>query len=603
MNKSDSLFYKITQSLIWNTLILLFSSSAIAVFSLLLAIGNGQQAMFFDYFHYPLTFLLNWLPVLLIQALLWFLFARQWIAFFLTGIIVLVASAGNYFKLVIRYEPFLASDIPYISTAMGVSGEYSISLNTRLILIIISTIILLVFMLFFAKRKPGFMARIIGVMLLLASVIPLWKYVYSSEKLYTSSYIVQRDYDREMYKTASKGFLYPFIYSIKEAFFVDPPEEYNSNEIAAFLSGYPDHDIPENNKPNIIAIQLEAFSDLRTIGVEGITEEAYAVYDALKQESLHGTLVVNVNGGSTIDTEQCFLTGDYAYYKIREDSPSFVRYLRNQGYRTVGGHPFYSFYGRQYTNPMLGFEDYRFVENYSGYPDIEQLKPGRNFSDCFFFDTILSQYTELAESGNPVFSFNVTMQGHSPYETNEFLFGDSWFNGKSYSRTTDCVINNYLGSLADTQNYLSLMINSLRDRKEPVIVVLYGDHKPWLGDDACVAYELGINYDLSSQEGFLNYYSTEYLIWANSAAREKYNLTTGNGPVISTCYLFPLLFRELGIDGCGYANYLLERMETLNVITSRGVVFEDGKLTDQLSSSGAEALQMAEYIQYMHARG
>ncbi len=105
MSKSDSLFYKITHSLVWNLLLLVLSSAAIAVFSLLLAIGNGQQAMFFDYFHYPLTFLLNWLPVLLLQIFLWFLFGRQWIAFLLTGVLVLTASIGTYFKLVIRYSP------------------------------------------------------------------------------------------------------------------------------------------------------------------------------------------------------------------------------------------------------------------------------------------------------------------------------------------------------------------------------------------------------------------------------------------------------------------------------------------------------------------
>ena len=603
MYKSGSYFFKITHSFIWNILLLILSSAAVAVFSLLLAIGNGQRVMFFDYFHFPLTFILNWLPVFLAQTLLWCLFGRQWISFLLTGILVLTASAGNYFKLVIRYEPFLASDIPYITTAVGVSGEYNISLNTRLILILICMALIFVFMLLFAKRKPGFASRIIGIVLILASIFPLWKYVYSSEKIYTSNYIVQRDYDREMYKTASKGFLYPFIYSIKEAFFVDPPEGYDSGKTAAFLASYPDRDIPENSKPNIIAIQLEAFSDLRALGIEGISDDVYAYYDRLKKESFSGTLVVNVNGGSTIDTEQCFLTGDYAYYKIRKNTQSFVWYLKNQGYQTVGGHPFYSFYGRQYTNPMLGFEDYRFVGSYNGYPDIEQLKPGRNFSDCFFFDSILSQYIELSESGSHVFSFNVTMQGHSPYDTEEFLFGDNWFEGKSYSLTTDCVINNYLGSLADTQHYLSLMIDALRDREEPVVVVLFGDHKPWLGDDSCVAEELGVNYDLSTQEGFLNYYSTEYLIWANQAAKEQYNLTVGNGPVISTCYLFPLVFKELRIKSCGYANYLLERMDILNVISSRGVVFENGKMTDQLTSAGKDFLQIAEYIQYEHAKG
>ena len=162
-------------------------------------------------------------------------------------------------------------------------------------------------------------------------------------------------------------------------------------------------------------------------------------------------------------------------------------------------------------------------------------------------------------------------------------------------------MNNYLGSLADTQHYLSRMIDALRSREEPVVVVLYGDHKPWLGDNSCVADELGVNYNLSTQEGFLNYYSTEYLIWGNSSAQEKYCLNNSSGPIISTCYLFPLLFKQLGIDGCGYADYLMERMNTLNVITSRGVVFENGEMSDQLSSSGEDLLQMAQFIQYEHS--
>lgn len=603
MNKSDTFLYRTAHSFVWNLIMLILSSVGIAVFSLLLAIGNGQQAMFFDYFHYPLTFLLNWLPVVFLQALLWCLFSRQWIAFLITGLIILTASVGNFYKLIIRYEPFLATDIPYISAALGVSSGYSLSINTRFILIFVCMMILLAVMILFARSKPAAITRIIVIILILVSVIPLWKLVYSSDRIYTGNFIVQRDYDREMYKTASKGFLYPFIYSIKEAFFIEPPEGYDSDKTADFLSAYPDHDIVEGNKPNIIAVQLEAFSDLRTSGIDGISNEAYSYYDSLKKEALHGTLVVNVNGGSTIDTEQCFLTGDYAYYKIRKNTPSFVWYLKNQGYNTVGGHPFYSFYGRQLTNPMLGFEDYRFAGSYSGYPDIEQLIPGRNFSDCFFFESILSQYVELADSGKHVFSFNVTMQGHSPYETDNYLFGDSWFDGRSYSRTTDCMMNNYLGSLADTQQYLSKMIHALDSRPEPVIVVIYGDHKPWMGDDSCVAEELGVDYDLSSTEGFLNYYSTEYLIWGNHAAKEKYNLSVGNGPNISTCYLFPLLFREIGWDYCGYANYLLERMDVLNVISSRGVCFEKGIMTGDLSPAAENQLKMAEYIQYMHITG
>ncbi len=600
MENKTSRFGSFTRSAVWNVLLLILSSFVTASLSLLLAIGNGQQNMFFDYYRYPLTFLLNYLPVLLLEALLWCAAGRLWIAYLISGCFILLMSAGNYFKMVIRYEPFLFSDIYFIRTALGVSGDYGIALNTRLLLCIAALLAGTVFLFFLARRKPAVRTRILAAALLLLSLLPLW-FVWSSDSIYSSSAIVQRDYDREMYKTASKGFLYPFIHSISDAF-TSPPEGYDEEEVRSFLDSYADTPIPEDARVNIIAVQLEAFSDLRTMGIDGISEEAYRYYDELKKESISGTLAVNVNGGSTIDTEQCFLTGDYQYNKIMNTYPSFVWYLRNQGYRTVGGHPYYSFYGREYTNVYLGFEDYRFCSTYDGYPDIEQLSPGRNYSDCFFFDSILEQYRLLTEEGENVFSFNVTMQGHGPYSTEEYLFGDSWFRNEECSESTRCILNNYLGSLADTQAWLEPFLEALREDPRPVAVVLYGDHKPWLGDDSSAVTDLGIAYSSSDEEGFLNYYTTDYILWANDAARERTgNDFTGEGPMISTCYLFPLLFENLGWDGCGFCNYLLDRIDTLNVITSNGIyyegsVFRTGKET--LSDASAEALRRADAVQY-----
>ena len=52
---------------IWNAAALLLSSAGITVLSLMLGLGMFDIEFFFDYFRHPLIFLLNWVPVLLLQ--------------------------------------------------------------------------------------------------------------------------------------------------------------------------------------------------------------------------------------------------------------------------------------------------------------------------------------------------------------------------------------------------------------------------------------------------------------------------------------------------------------------------------------------------------
>ena len=61
----------------WNVFWLLLSSAGITCLSLLLAIGMFDKELFFDYFRMPLLFLLNYLPVLLLQVFLFCLLVSR----------------------------------------------------------------------------------------------------------------------------------------------------------------------------------------------------------------------------------------------------------------------------------------------------------------------------------------------------------------------------------------------------------------------------------------------------------------------------------------------------------------------------------------------
>ena len=63
-------------------------------------------------------------------------------------------------------------------------------------------------------------------------------------------------------------------------------------------------------------------------------------------------------------------------------------------------------------------------------------------------------------------------------------------------------------------------MEALRASSEPIVLLVYGDHKPGVGDVPASLRELGVDLDLRSWEGVKNYYSTTWLIWANDAACE-----------------------------------------------------------------------------------
>ena len=143
------------------------------------------------------------------------------------------------------------------------------------------------------------------------------------------------------------------------------------------------------------------------------------------------------------------------------------------------------------------------------------------------------------------------------------------------------------------------MIDELREDETPVVVVLYGDHMPWMGDNNCIYTELGLDFDLSTEQGFMDYYSTEYLIWANDSAKKALgNDFTGEGPRISSCYLMNVLFEQLGWEGNAYMKLSNSVKERIPVINSGDLYIENGEYTKTLSDEGmklAEKLSFAGY--------
>ena len=365
----------------------------------------------------------------------------------------------------------------------------------------------------------------------------------------------------------------------------------------AIVEQYQDAAIPADRRVNLIGIQMEAFVDLSRYNIQNLSPETYRAFHTLEQMSYTGNLITDIFANSTTETEWAVLTGGNMHDDFKVKTNSVAWYLKGQGYTANGSHPcLETFYDRKNVNPNLGLDDYLFTENYY-YQFI--TKGARVAYDSVFFPDLQKRLgSYFASSQKPLFSFNVTYQGHGPYETQKVYWNANFCTGP-YSQACRNALNNYLWCVHDSGNYMLSFVNYLNTLKQPVVLFLYSDHKPWMGNSNEYYRELGINLDLNTEEGFRNYYSTWYLFWANDAAKAMLGQNfVGKGPDLSPCFLMDHLFQMLGWQGSDYMQAQREIANTLPVLHTKGWVKENGVLTPNPSNAAMDLMDKFQQLSY-----
>ena len=587
---------------LWNGLLMLGAALALGLLCLMLAPAQYGWELFYDYLDHPALVALNLLPPVVLMALLYGLSGRAWLAYALTSLPVLGLAAANAYKMFFRDDPVIAADLLLLGEAGNMAGKYQLFLFGKLAAALGCALVSALLLALLARGRPlgRFRAGIAGTALACAAALsPL----YASDQVYQDN--ANEEHINKWSVTqqyVSRGLLYPFLHSVKDAF-PRPPEGYDQREAEGWLAQFEDGAIPEGKKVNIVGIMLEAFTDFSQFEEIQFSQDVYAVWHALEQEGYSGSLLANIFAGGTVNTERAFLTGVAdGNYDYRGEAPSYVRYLKGQGYRATGSHPSYNwFYNRQNVNAYLGFDSYRFTEDYFG--PVYGADPVLN--DDGFLPDLTRTVLEQLEQDAPLFSFSVTYQGHGPYGDRECWWGEpeDFFTNPGLDDASRYILSNYLGSVMATQRYLSDMVDAFRASDEPIVLVVFGDHKPWLGNGNSVYHALGVNLDQDSREGFYNYWSTPYLIWANEAAKAAVGRDiAGEGPDISPCFLMNVLFEQLGWTGDAYMQAADQCRAQLPVIHSHGVrLTAGGELTAQLPPEQAELARRLLCLSYCRA--
>ena len=560
---------------VYLSVMLVLMGAGIGCVSLLLAcsfFNRNGGAIFLNYFAHPHILALNLLPPILLVLLFWFVTGRAGAAFGITAGVVLGLSAANFYKLQLRDDPLLAVDLTTVGEAGDILERYQLTFHWKIGVAVAAVVFGVVFIRFLVKTHPPALL----VVLAGAASAPL----YASDELYekqvAGTELIDIWSDMQVY--VSKGFVYPFLHSIPDAF-PHPPEGYDEGRAEALLNAYEDGVIEADEQVNIVSIMLEAYMDLSVFENDRfqLAQDLYAPLHELQAECVSGPLVTNIFAGGTKDTEQGFLTGYTDPGSYRRPVNSYVWYLREQGYATEGFHPGGGwFYNRRNVNEYFGFERYLFVEDF----------PVEDRSDEFFFAE-LKEMWESRDKSVPYFNYSLSFQNHGGYDTTSTGEVSYVVKGELSDETYN-MLNNYLTGVADTTRRLADLADYFRACDEPVVLVFFGDHMPWMGNGNSGYADMGLDLDLGSQEGFLNYYSTRYYIWANDAARAVTGCGfTGEGEAISPCFLMAKVFDLCGWEGPAYMQAMRPVSQRLPVIQSLGNYMEGGLITRELSPEGA----------------
>ena len=567
----------------WRVIVLLAGAAAMGYITLKFAFGIYPSEVFTGYLETPGLAALNIIPAVWLVCFLYALFGRTWVAFLAGGGAVLGLSLGNFFKLLYRDDPLIFEDMLILREAslMATGDYYSIFIDKRIALAFACLVLGTLFLALFArgvvkgwkKRVALVLAALLSGSLLLPTYLDDEKYASFQNYEHLNQWNQTQNY-------VAHGFLYPFIHSVGDAVF-NRPEGYSKKEAEALLSQYADADIPEEKKVNFITIMREAYVDFSKYDVEGLDVSGYDLYHALQSESYTGTLLTNIFAGGTTDSERCFLTGIGSNHNFRSNTNSYPWYFRDQGYTVEGSHPYYSwFYNRKNLNYYIGFEKYRFLEG-----DYEYLSGAFYVRDSVFYSEIYNDFVKNKETGKPYFSYNLNIQSHGPYYTHVSISDKEYLTG-NYSQGCKNAMDNYMFEIMDGDVQLMKLVENLRSDEDPVVLVVFTDHLPWMGDGNVFYQEMGVCVDVvtGSEESFRTRYQTDYLIWANDAAKEILgNDFCGQGPTISPIYLMNLVFDLCGYEGNAFMQAMDDMMEVFPVVTSNGFLVVDGVFTEELA--------------------
>ena len=558
----------------WNDKVNLITTIVVTVLLLVSELWLMQYSQGYELIMFKFKFFaLNMLVIFTMFAILFAITNSVKVSIIVIKAISIVLALTNYFLSIFRGTGFIGADIFSFSAAKEVAGGYTYTINTNIYFYIVIQIALCIMVTVLGKNEyvKG-KKRLIsaGVALLLVAI---FYYAFFMCDALVKPLKVKYFKPQETY--ASKGTYANMTRSFRDLI-VEKPKGYSVKKVKEIVSKTPQTEarIKDEDKPNVIMIMDEAFSDFSDIMDLKISEDAMPYIHSMKKNTVKGKMFTSIFGGGTVATEfealtsntmACIPNGIVAYTTyIHKPMYSMANFLEQQGYDgMVAMHPYKpTGYNRHKVYPLFGFRQFISLAAFS------RSKKLRTFvSDEGNFDKIISEY-EYYEKNNdkPFFMFDVTMQNHSPYDRD---FPDLKMPITTWDDAKFPMSKRYFNLIKNSDNAVKKLTQYFAKKKEKTIIIFFGDHQPKLEDEL---------YDLSKQTtkldeeyAHLYKYTTPFFMWANYDIEEKENVN------ISANYIMPTLFDEVGLAKTSYLNFISSVQKEIPVLTKHGYIGADGK--------------------------
>lgn len=568
------------------------------------------ELLYADMFHmdHAWSAVLNLMIYAVPYALLYAVFSgrRSHYSYLIATVFWLIFAMVNHYYFEFRSQAMELSDLSMAGTAKNVMGQYHLELSPDVWFVYLS-FALLVLVLFCRKkgalpgsRKKRAAALLAGLALILTVACNLPKVNLWNTNIGTRHHGYALSYlsfaKRHFENPVPKG------YSAKEAEAI--LEEYNtqgepdpqeiSPEEASGTQGLQEQQgtqsLSGEEPVDVIVVMNEAFSDLPTVyGFETSQDGLPFIHSLQGKNVKKGWMLSSVFGGTTADTEYEFLTGNsvsfltadavpYTQY-LNSDQESLARLLKNQGYSATAFHPYLeSGYKRYKVYPLLGFDDFISIED-----DLPYVGKIRNYiSDASDYQDLEQIYEEKKQDG-PVFLFNVTMQNHGSYHTDEPAV-------RVTVKPTDgeldsAQLEEYLSLAYQSDRAFSQLVEYFSQSDRRTILLMFGDHQPGLDDDVLKALEPKMYEENASLEEREKKYTVPYILWANFDLPEE----PAAPEYISPGFLRSFLLENAGLELSAYDRFVSSVRQQYPAINVLGYLTQDGKM-HELSGAFDEKL-------------
>ena len=499
----------------------------------------------------PLVFLYNAFMIFVTFSIVYLFKRRIFVRIIISALWIILGIANGYILLK-RVTPFNAQDLKIAGDGIALINNYCNGFEV--VVIAIGAAALVVWLVSMWRRGGQYTGKVHHVASLLGIVVCCILYTFVTnaaiDKRVVSTYFGNIAFAYEDY-----GLPYCFSASLFNTG-ISEPNGYTKKKMAKInKNGELNKSTTSRSSdelPNIIVVQLESYFDVANAEFFTTSEDACPNLHNLYQNYSSGYFKVPSVGAGTANTEFEVLTGmnlryfgpgEYPYktYSKKHPTESAATALAALGYGTHALHDNTgNFYSRANVFNNMGFDTFTSKE----FMNVLQTT-----ENGWAKDEILTQHIMEAmdTSDQEDFVFTVSVQGHGNYPETQLIENPKI----KVEGIEDEALKNkweyYVNQVYEMDQFVGDLIKAVEARKEPSVVVFYGDHLPTMGLKA---------EDLKSR--YL--YNTNYVIWDNIGLEQQ-------DKNIPAYQIMSEVFERLGIHSGTIFNYHQERKGTKNYLS------------------------------------